>query len=824
MGRLLVGVIKTLVTVCVAVALILLVSIAGLMYFGITIDLAFLKGGVENSAEAALGREVTIEGPVSLEFSTWPALDIGGLTIANTASGKEPLFLSAEKARVQIGILPMLKGNIEIGEINAEGIALNLESDGEGDPNWVFGSEQEDSGPEPDQPEEAVPAEKGDPFFAFSGINSLDFNNIRVRYHDAALNKSTEFKLDELKGSAAPDSPVNVDFQGYLQDYPYRLNLQSDPLNRLLSRQAQTWQFTLQGEVVGKQLSIEGDYDKEVEPQANLAFRINEVDVGAILARLNLVSDLKASTGSMEVNLTLKGDSLNEIVQQSSMSFSVREGKWRIESPTSDKFLDVREVVGDIAIEEGNAITMKLAGMVGEQPVSFLITGAPLFEYVVARESLPLSIEAQFANSTLGFGGKVALPIGSREVNLFLTFKTDTLQNFSELLEVDLPPVGPIDLSTKLELTDDRYEMPELDLQIGDSFLSGMASFEPSAPTPEVVIELVSDRIQIDDFKGIISSLPTKEKTDPSASGEPEKAAQQEEDAQDPAKPKMRDLLSREVLNSYNADLLIRADEVLSGEDRLGSMTLRKRVRDGRLEIDPLYIAVPGGGLHIGLDYLPGYDEITVNINAEIEEFDVGVVARRKNPDTDMGGLLFLDAALHAQAPDLQSMMEYAQGHFDFGLVPENFSAGIIDLWAVNLISAIMTEVSEKEKSEINCFVVRLGVEDGKMAEKVIYMDTSNMRIGGKADVDFTNRSLNILLVPKAKQPEFFSLAVPIKIEGTFDDFGLGIGLSRITGALISFITSPVHVPIRRIFVDPAPADGKEACRKAWTLTEEEGS
>jgi hypothetical protein len=105
------------------------------------------------------------------------------------------------------------------------------------------------------------------------------------------------------------------------------------------------------------------------------------------------------------------------------------------------------------------------------------------------------------------------------------------------------------------------------------------------------------------------------------------------------------------------------------------------------------------------------------------------------------------------------------------------------------------------------------------MEEKAIYMDTSNMRVAGKAEINFKDRELFIMMVPKAKNPEFFSLAVPIKIKGTFDDFGLGIGIVRLTGALFSFITSPVHVPIRKIFVDEIPEDGQEACRQAWTLT-----
>ena len=53
------------------------------MLFGVTIDLGFLKGGIEASAKSALGREVTIAGPVFLEFSDWPAIEVQEVQVAN---------------------------------------------------------------------------------------------------------------------------------------------------------------------------------------------------------------------------------------------------------------------------------------------------------------------------------------------------------------------------------------------------------------------------------------------------------------------------------------------------------------------------------------------------------------------------------------------------------------------------------------------------------------------------------------------------------------------------------------------------------------------
>ena len=77
-----------------------------------------------------------------------------------------------------------------------------------------------------------------------------------------------------------------------------------------------------------------------------------------------------------------------------------------------------------------------------------------------------------------------------------------------------------------------------------------------------------------------------------------------------------------------------------------------------------------------------------------------------------------LDVVVESTAPEMKDVMVYANGHFDFALLPENFSAEVFDMWAVNLISAIATEVDKDEGSKVNCIVVRLGLETGMLTEK----------------------------------------------------------------------------------------------------------
>jgi len=504
------------------------------------------------------------------------------------------------------------------------------------------------------------------------------------------------------------------------------------------------------------------------------------------------------------------------------MSFYVNNGNWRINSPTSDNHLDVTDLNGEITIEDEKAVFIALNGNVGQYPVKFNISGAPLIDYISSPKSVPLKIETEFADNKLTFEGNLALPISEKDLSMSLTFETSNITNLNDPLGLDLPSAGPILFHSSFHLVERSYDMPGVKLQVADSLLNGRVNLNVSEDVPDIDIEFISEMLVLDDFKGFWakSSEMDEEKSNTEAAKEDPKNETLGSENNTPKKEK-KNPLSHDILRRFDAKLHVEAQKVTLGTDNLGSGIAKLQLKEGRLKVEPVALNIPSGGFELGLDYYPSENDVSLAVKAAIEKFDLGIPIGRMKPDSDMGGIVTLDVEIQSTAPKIKGIMSNADGHISFALIPKNFSAGIIDLWAVNLLSAIFTEVSEEEKSEINCLVARFGIQDGIMEEHAIYMDTSNMTISGKADVNFIDRNLNLMLVPKPKHPEFFSLAVPIKIEGKFDDFGLGIGVLRLTSSLFSFITSPIHVPVRRVFSDDIPEDGHEACKQAWLITGE---
>jgi uncharacterized protein involved in outer membrane biogenesis len=258
-------------------------------------------------------------------------------------------------------------------------------------------------------------------------------------------------------------------------------------------------------------------------------------------------------------------------------------------------------------------------------------------------------------------------------------------------------------------------------------------------------------------------------------------------------------LLSPEVLFRLDARLAVDVDEVVSGKDRLGSMHMVVSLEEGRLTVFPFHLEVPGGRAEIELGYFDDLETVSLDLGMKLSHFDYGVLARRLDPETEMSGLITLDVELSASALTAEELMHHASGHIDVAIMPREFESGVIDLWAVNLVASVLPALDTAPKSQIECAIAHLDVREGQVTERLLVVDTTRMRVAGKAQIDLRKETVELKFSPIAKRPEFFSLATPVSVSGTFDDFGVGVRAEDIMGTVIRFATSVVVVPIQRM-------------------------
>jgi len=497
---------------------------------------------------------------------------------------------------------------------------------------------------------------------------------------------------------------------------------------------------------------------------------------------------------------------------------------WHDQTTGDRESLVVEECTG--AAVAGEPIRLTLAGSVRKQPFSLRIGAGNLADLLTARPDLPLDLALSIAGLSLEIGldfDALDAPltedtvVGARAAGTYwLVFELKRLDELGRLLKVPLPPLGPISLRAEAQIEAKDWNLSKLALRVGETRLDGSASIREGPQRPRAALELTSTRFRIDDFQAegwsLTGAVDEAQASQPAAEPQ-EEAPPSDEPAPGSTEPR-RALLDPELMRLLDAKVALRVDEVMLGEERLGGGELGASLKDGRLVIDPLVLEIPGGAFALQTELEVNPSETRARLAMQVEKFDLGVLTRRAQADTEMGGIFDLNVELEARAPDPASIMTGANGHVDVSFEPVNLEAGLLDLWAVNLVASVLPVVTGGE-SHVNCVVALLDLQDGRMEAQSILIDTTRIQVAGEFDADFHTQKLHAMLQPRPKKPQFFSLGTPVQVNGSFEDFGVGVSALDMAGTVIRVVTDLATYPARFLFIKRVSPDGKEACAAA---------
>lgn len=106
-----------------------------------------LRGPISRYASARMHREVTITGDLDVHPWSWrPSATVNGLRIANPAwAGPGPMTV-IDRLTLQIRLVPLLRGHVDLMEVRAERPDVRLKRDAQGRATWNF-SDRRDAPP-----------------------------------------------------------------------------------------------------------------------------------------------------------------------------------------------------------------------------------------------------------------------------------------------------------------------------------------------------------------------------------------------------------------------------------------------------------------------------------------------------------------------------------------------------------------------------------------------------------------------------------------------------------------------------------------------------
>ncbi len=167
---------------------------AGLAIFLRNDNVNAIKPLLQQAVAVATGRQLVIDGDLKAKLSLHPRLVVGGLHLSNAAGGSRPTMMDLRRLEIQLAVLPLLRGSLQVDRIDLFRPDILLETLTGGGNNWSFAPTRRKTG-------------KPTTHLILPTRVHVRIHDARVRYHDGKRRLDMRFPHLELRQDA-PDAPL----------------------------------------------------------------------------------------------------------------------------------------------------------------------------------------------------------------------------------------------------------------------------------------------------------------------------------------------------------------------------------------------------------------------------------------------------------------------------------------------------------------------------------------------------------------------------------------------------------------------------------------
>lgn len=271
---------------------------------------------IARAVKDSVGRELIIDGDISLDLFPSIAIDVGSTSLGNAPGfGDEPMA-RFDRARLRVKLMPLLlRREIEVGTAEVEALVLNLQVNTRGTGNWegLVPADEQDSTDEATQAQAAI------------DISGFEIRRATIRYRNAASGDSYTLSETQLSvGRVTGTDTLNVDglsVEGTLEgvaDIPSKFKFETDGVEVQMAQQVVSLQ-PLHLNVFGIDIDAQIEpfsYANDVEPSATVhidafspkslmqVFGVDAPQTADIAALSSISIDARAQFTAASVDLT----------------------------------------------------------------------------------------------------------------------------------------------------------------------------------------------------------------------------------------------------------------------------------------------------------------------------------------------------------------------------------------------------------------------------------------------------------------------------------------------------------------------------------------
>ncbi len=192
-----------------------LLVIAAAAFVVTKVDPNDYKEKIASQVKQQTGRDLTITGDLSWSFYPTLGIEVGSLALENQVGASAVNMISAQGAKVQVAVMPLLEKRIEVGKIELDQPILNLLINEQGTPNWsdLLGDSADQSSSESDD----VQAQAGALLSGLT-VKGVNITNGQVNWTDLSADQQIKVSNFNLStGEIKPGTPVDFEMSAQLE-------------------------------------------------------------------------------------------------------------------------------------------------------------------------------------------------------------------------------------------------------------------------------------------------------------------------------------------------------------------------------------------------------------------------------------------------------------------------------------------------------------------------------------------------------------------------------------------------------------------------------
>ncbi len=418
----------------------------------------------------------------------------------------------------------------------------------------------------------------------------------------------------------------------------------------------------------------------------------------------------------------------------------------------TDLLFELKTREGD---KSNPALTLEIVGKgrFNGLPTTLNAQGGSLLSLRSPENPYPIKANGVLGSTRVSIEGSLLDPLHFKGQKLNFTLAGKDLASLFPIIGVPFPPTPAYRLAGMLDHLNNVWTFSNFKGTVGESDISGNFAVDRNQQPQMISANLVSKQFLMKDLGGFIGAdTEVRPSTTPPAN-----------DRVLPAEP-----FSFEKLAAANADVQFRGEKIISNNTPLTNMTAHLFITEGVITLAPLNFGVAGGSL---VSYIQMNSRQSPIVTAaefiakglHLNQLFPGSALAAEDTGT-MGGR----AKLIGHGNSVARMLATANG--ESALISDGGSVGELMLRLSNLdiANSLLVLLSGDKQVPIHCMVGNFKAVDGDFIVKDLVLDTAKVNIVGSGNINFSDESIHLRLVPASKGFSLASLRGPIVVSGSF--------------------------------------------------------